>query len=116
MAVEPAELSTICPSILDQAFTDRALVVRAEAVSTLGQIHDGSGDAGISKKLLEATTDPRNRRKNTPVMVQRRALYAIKKIGHPEYVKAAAAAAAKDPALNEYWQKLELARSGASKP
>lgn len=107
-------LKSICPTILEQAFQDRALVVRAEAVSALGQIHDGTGDARISQKLLKATSDPKNKRKNAPVMVQRRALYAIKKIGHPDFIKAAAAVANRDPALKAYWQKLNATKDGAA--
>ena len=95
-----------CSTVLADGLADKALVVRAESASAMGKSHAASMDPEASRKLLAMLDDPRNRRGKTPVMVQKRALYALHQIGHAESNKAAAAIAAKDPVLKEYWSKL----------
>lgn len=97
---------SFCDSIIDQASEDKALVVRAEAASAIGQIKDGTMDPVAARKLLAMMKDPRNRRNQVPVMVQKRALYSLVKIGHADSVKAAGQFAAKDPTLRDYWTRL----------
>ena len=101
-----------CNSVLEAGLEDKALVVRAESASAIGQSNEGSMDPVASRKLIAMLEDPRNRRGKTPVMVQKRALYALLKIGHADFTRQAAAIAAKDPALKAYWAKLSSSNDG----
>ena len=101
-----------CNTVLEDGLDDKALVVRAESASALGQSKDGTMDPVASRKLLAMLEDPRNRRGKTPVMVQKRALYSLLKIGHAEFARKAAAIAGKDPALKAYWSKITAVSGG----
>lgn len=95
-----------CGQLLESGLQDKALVVRAEAAGAIGTTMEGSMDAALSRKLLATLRDRRNTRGGVPVMVQKRALYSIFKIGHSDSLKEAAAIAARTPELKAYWEKL----------
>ena len=95
-----------CRGLLENALEDKALVVRAESAAALGSAFEGSMDVTASRKLLGALRDGRNLRSGTPVMVQKRALYSILKIGHADSVKEAGKVAERHPELKSYWEKL----------
>ncbi|MEY4629929.1 MAG: hypothetical protein RIQ81_49 [Pseudomonadota bacterium] len=95
-----------CSKILENGLQDKALVVRAEAAGAIGTAMEGSMDAPASRKLLATLRDRRNLRSGVPVMVQKRALYSIFKIGHSDSIKEAAAIAGSTPELKTYWEKL----------
>jgi hypothetical protein len=95
-----------CQSLLEGALDDKALVVRAESAAAIGTILEGSKDPSASRKLLTTLRDEKNTRRGTPVMVQKRALYSILKIGHPDSIKEAGQLAAMHPDLKSYWEKL----------
>ncbi len=101
-----------CSTVLDEGLDDKALVVRAETASALGQSKDGTLDPVASRKLLAMLEDPRNLRGKTPVMVQKRALYSLLKIGHAEFTRKAATIAERDPDLKAYWSKIAAANAG----
>ena len=111
-AANPKSSARFCDNILDEALADKALVVRAEAASTIGTLYEGTMDPVSSRKLLSVLKDPRNRRNDVPVMAQRRAMYSIMKIGHADSIRAAGEAVAKDATLKNYWAKLN-ASSGS---
>ena len=101
--------SAPCPEIIDQALTDKALVVRAEAASWLGRRLAGTADARATSQLKSAFLNPRNHRHGRPLFVEQRILFALHQVGGPDADAAGAELAAADPALELYWQKLRSA-------
>ena len=106
-ALNPKAGAKFCDEILDEALTDKALVVRAEAASAIGDLKEGSMDPVASRKLLAVLRDPRNRRNDVPVMAQKRAMYSLVKIGHADSIRAADEVVSRDSALRLYWNKLK---------
>ncbi len=96
-----------CDEVMDGALDDKALVVRAEAASAIGDMKEGSMDPVASRKLLAVLKDPRNRRNDVPVMAQKRAMYSLVKIGHADSVRAADEIVSRDSTLKSYWNKLK---------
>lgn len=70
-----------CGALLETALSDKAMVVRAEAATRLGERLEGKQDARAIQILAEAFKNPRNIRNGKPLFVQQRILFAIKQIG-----------------------------------
>ena len=58
-----------CIKILAQGFRDRAMVVRAEAITQLGRRFRGSGNSGMLAQLNAAAKVPRNFRHQQPMFI-----------------------------------------------
>lgn len=98
-----------CDGILNASVSDKALVVRAEGVATLGRLYDGSENERITGLLLNAYRDPRNFRQGKPLFIQSRILFAISRIGGAKALAAAAELAKKESSMQKYWSQLEKA-------
>lgn len=98
-----------CKQILDEALTDRALVVRAEAATRLGSLYAGSADHAVIAKLENAFTNKGNFRGGQPLFVQQRILYALYVIGDQSQKLRAERLAGRFPATKDYWQRLVAA-------
>ena len=95
-----------CPIILTHAIKDKAMVVRAEAATTLGDMNQSTGDRRIIKLLTTAYQDKRNLRNGKPLFVQGRILYALKKIGGRTAIKTGGRLAGSHAESKRYWEKL----------
>lgn len=70
-----------CQKILQLGFNDRALVVRAETISQLGQRFRGTGDRKILQKLRQAAGQRRNFRNRRPMFIHNNILRAVQEVG-----------------------------------
>lgn len=98
-----------CHQLLAEALFDRALVVRAEAASRLGNLYAGSANNKIIGLLERAFTNKSNTRGGHPLFIQQRILYALHLIGDPSQKNQAKKLAALHPDTREYWRRLEAA-------
>lgn len=96
------ETSAFCERMLEMALFDRAMVVRAEAASRLGEKYAGTRDEKVQRLLSEALRLPANERNGKPLYVQKRVLFALHQIGGPDALKRAENIAKKDPQLGDY--------------
>jgi len=95
-----------CGSVLRQALTDKALVVRAEAATRLGQRYEGSKDMHAINWLEAAYQNPKNLRNTKPLFVQRRILYALKQIDGEAALNSGQRLAQSHVTTTDYWQKI----------
>jgi len=100
-----------CNGVMREALFDRALVVRAEAATRLGRLHEGSQRDDMIDLLVSAYKDTRNRRRGKPMFVQTRILYAIHQIGGPKARSVGDTLASEHELVRRYWQKLEHAHA-----
>lgn len=98
-----------CTALVIKALSDKALVVRAQAATTLGRLYDGTQNPEIIANLAAAFQNPHNRRAGKGLFVLQRILFAIYQIGGPVAHKTAGDLAASDPSSAAYWQKLTRA-------
>jgi hypothetical protein len=96
-----------CSDILDQALSDEAMVVRAEAATALGIIYRGRANERIVKNLAKSFTDPRNVRHGGPLFVCDRILAALRNIGGELADETAGRLANKHPSTAAYWTKMQ---------
>src|SRR5690606_5111586 len=66
-----------CQDVIDQALTDKALVVRAEAATKMGSRYAGTKNRKMVEKLSNLYRDKRNIRNAKPLYIPHRILYAI---------------------------------------
>lgn len=96
----------ICAELLDQGLKDDAMVVRAEAATTIGIIYRGRPKERIIKNLEKSFMDARNVRHGSPLFVCDRILGALQNIGGELADETATRLANRYPATAEYWAKL----------
>jgi hypothetical protein len=97
---------TICPIILSAALKDKAMVVRAEAATVIGQRFEKRPTKELIEELRHAFHDPRNRRRGEPLFVCGRILEALQKIGGQHSIDTATKLAQSKPSTKAYWSKL----------
>lgn len=96
----------ICTELLEQGLADDAMVVRAEAATTIGIIYRGRPQERIIKNLEKSFMDARNVRHGSPLFVCDRILGALQNIGGELADQTATRLANRYPATAEYWAKL----------
>jgi hypothetical protein len=96
-----------CRGILNEALGDRALVVRAEAATRIGQLYEKSGSDQVIGVLATAYRNPRNVRHGHPLYIQSRILFALRQIGGDHAMATAAQLAAALPETQAYWTRLQ---------
>ncbi len=95
-----------CADILENALSDKALVVRAEAATQLGRIFDNTKNENFSNLLVQALNNKKNFRNKKPLFVQQRILFAIKQIGNENAIKQSEIVSKSHPDLAAYWTKI----------
>ncbi|SMF34592.1 hypothetical protein [Pseudobacteriovorax antillogorgiicola] len=95
-----------CGEILERSLQDPAVVVRAEAATTIGTRFEGTGYKKAADLLVAAYLNPENHRNRKPLWVQFRILEAMKKIGGQDLMTKGTMLARQDPATLSYWKKL----------
>ncbi len=95
-----------CDKLLETALSDKAMVVRAEAATRLGERFEDKKDSRVIQVLAEAFKNPRNSRNGKPLYVQQRILFAIKQIGGSHGDQVGAELAKINPQSNAYWRAL----------
>ena len=95
-----------CGLILENALKDQALVVRAEAATTIGNRYAGTGYKRATELLVEAYSNPNNHRNKKPLWVQFRILEAMKKIGGKQTKGQASELSRQDARTQSYWKKI----------
>lgn len=97
---------SFCDTVLKEAMKDRALVVRAEAVTALGRIYEKSQRSDIIARIALLGSDSRNMRNKQPMYIQQRVIFSLRNIGGDEAKKAAWKIAASDESLKAYFHKV----------
>jgi hypothetical protein len=100
--------SKLCSHILQWALFDRALVVRAESASAMGERFAGSGHAPALRLLATAYAVQQNKKGKDPLYVQFRILHAIQQIGGTESRSLGHRLAHGSPATARYWERLAM--------
>lgn len=100
------EKSPFCFERLREALKDRALVVRAEAATKIGESYEGSGDARVLTLLESAYKDARNQRNGKPMYVQQRILEAIHRVSGTDADNLGRRLAKSDPGNLKYWNQI----------
>lgn len=95
-----------CGRVLQMGLFDRALVVRAEAASRLGERFAGTGHPGTLRLLSTAFAVQQNRRGDRPLYIQYRILHAIRQIGGKEGLHLGERLALSSDETSRYWQLL----------
>lgn len=95
-----------CEVILRKALFDRALVVRAEAATSLGIRYRGSKNKHLVRLLARSYKNKRNYRKGKALFVQDRILQAIHQIDGKEAQKVGRRLAVAHPRTKELWLDL----------
>ncbi|MGE0171974.1 MAG: hypothetical protein AB7T49_04285 [Oligoflexales bacterium] len=95
-----------CRDVLQQALEDRALVVRAEAATIMGQKFEDTKDAKILAQLERAYKNPRNLRNGKPMFIQRRILFSIHQVGGKTADGLGERLARSNQTTQDYWRKL----------
>lgn len=101
--------SAVCTELLINALLDRALVVRAEAASRLGNLYASTGNSKIIAMLEQAFKNKANVRGGHPLFIQQRILYALHLVVNPDQSYRAERLAALYPETKAYWQRLTAA-------
>lgn len=96
----------VCSNILQEGLFDRALVVRAESASRLGERFQGSAHAASLRLLERAYAIEQNVKSGDPLYVQFRILHAIHQIGGRDAKKLGKRLASSLKPTQNYWQKL----------
>ena len=95
-----------CGEILQLGLFDRALVVRAEAVSRLGERFAGTAHPATLRLLGKAYAVQQNQRGDRPLFIQYRILHAIRQVGGPEALQLGARLALMTEETSRYWSLL----------
>ena len=99
-----------CKNLLRQGLLDKALVVRAEAVATIGRRWWGTGNREMLSLLVEAYKNKKNYRGGKPLYIQKRILFAINGIGGQGSGLVAKRLAEATKETQTYWKKLSSVR------
>ncbi|HYX39484.1 MAG TPA: hypothetical protein VE954_40820 [Oligoflexus sp.] len=100
--------SKLCGHILQHGLFDRALVVRAEAASSMGERFANTGHAPALRLLATAYAVQQNKKGKDPLYVQFRILHAIQQIGGTESRTLGHKLAHTSPATARYWTRLAM--------
>ncbi len=100
--------SKLCGHILQWGLFDRALVVRAESASAMGERFAGTGHAPALRLLSTAYAVQQNKKGKDPLYVQFRILHAIQQIGGQESRTLGHKLAHSSPATARYWTRLAM--------
>jgi hypothetical protein len=100
--------TTLCSHILQWGLFDRALVVRAESASSMGERFAGTGHPPALRLLATAYAVQQNKKGKDPLYVQFRILHAIQQIGGKEGKALGQKLATGSPATARYWTRLAL--------
>ncbi len=100
--------SSLCGQILQWGLFDRALVVRAEAASRMGERFSGTGHPPALRLLATAYAVQQNKKGKDPLYVQYRILHAIQQIGGKQSLELGQKLAHASPATARYWTKLAI--------
>lgn len=95
-----------CREIMESGLFDKAMVVRAEAATKIGEKFSGQKNAHTINLLKKAYSDKRNYRKGKPLFVQRRILHALKSIGGDYAMDTGRSLAKVEKSTNLYWEKI----------
>ncbi len=98
-----------CSQIVQLGLFDKALVVRAEAATRLGQRFAGSGYRPAIRLLRTAYGIQQNIRKKEPLFVQYRILQALNKIGG-EGAEVGKQLAMNSTNMHKYWTRIASAK------
>jgi hypothetical protein len=94
-----------CGVVLEQALFDKAMVVRADSATRLGNRYEGSGSSAVAELLGRAYANPKNLRHGKPLYVQQRILYALRQVGGGG-VEAGKRLAQSHAVTKVYWARL----------
>lgn len=100
--------SKLCGHILQWGLFDRALVVRAESASAMGERFSGTAHAPALRLLSTAYAVQQNKKGKDPLYVQFRILHAIQQIGGTESRTLGHKLAHSSPATARYWTRLAM--------
>lgn len=95
-----------CETVFAEALGDRALVVRAEAITALGRIYEKTQRRDIVKMISIAAADKRNMRNKKPMFVNKRAIFTLQKIGGQDAFNEAKKIAQADKDLENYFKRI----------
>jgi len=95
-----------CDTVLREALTDRALVVRAEAVSAYGRIFENTERADVVHLMAQVAKDKRNLRHQKPLFIQKRIIFALHSIGGRKAEVLAKEISNADHSLKSYYAKI----------
>lgn len=95
-----------CHKILEAALFDKAMVVRAQAASALGEKYEKTGNAAAIALLDKAYQNPLNNRHGKPLFVQYRILFAIRQIGGEASEKIGLRLTKSGPETATYWNNI----------
>lgn len=100
--------SALCGHILQWGLFDRALVVRAEAASRMGERFAGTGHSPALRLLATAFAVQQNKKGKDPLYVQFRILHAIQQIGGKEGQALGQRLATSSPITARYWTRIAM--------
>ena len=104
-----AQSSTkLCGKILQLGLFDKALVVRAEAATKIGERFAGSSHAPALRLLETAFAVQQNKQGHEPLYVQYRILHAIKQIGGKQSISLGQKLARTSRSTTLYWSRLTV--------
>jgi hypothetical protein len=95
-----------CEQIFNDGLQDRALVVRAEAITALGRNYEKTEREEIVRKIALAAADKRNFRNKRPMYISQRAIFSLHNVGGEKALKEASKIARTDPVLEVYFKKI----------
>ena len=102
--------TAFCDEILRQGMNDHAMVVRAEAATSLGEKYAGSRDKGAMDQLARAFQERKNARNGKPLLVLYRILFALNQIGGTQSDDVGKNLALGYPQTSRYWTILSSNR------
>jgi hypothetical protein len=94
---------SVCKGILLDGLLDNAMVIRAEAASSLGKRFAGKSNSELLVALQNAYVDPRNSRNGNPLFVYERILEALNNLSDPRAIKIATKLANSHEDTKAYW-------------
>lgn len=97
-----------CGEIMNEALVDQALVVRAEAVSRLGDRFENTGFQyeNVIRAIEKAYDHPGNIRNGKPLYIKEKIINTLNRITNEPKSKRIEKLAKKHPSTFEYWKKI----------
>jgi hypothetical protein len=93
----------LCKGVLLDGLIDNAMVIRAEAATSLGKRFEGRSNSEVLAALQNAYVDPRNTRNGSPLYVYQRILDALSKLNDKRADGIAFKLAQKHEETKAYW-------------
>jgi hypothetical protein len=100
---------SFCKGVLLDALLDNAMVIRAEAATSIGKRYAGRASAELLVALQNAYVDPRNTRNGNPLFVYERILETLAKLDDPRATQIANKLAASHQETKAYWGSISKA-------